>query len=138
MHRVAMWLSFKKQPSRNLVFPYKAKSPTLKKIITYDEDELWKEIDRILREDPDQKFTPGASLYDNLVHCADSTYFITPTTGMTIEEYMVTKRFSVPLASNIDDAEYERLVIFSAIDEEYNAIINEEQKKKHGRQKVHN
>tara|TARA_Y100001938_G_scaffold140824_1_gene209574 strand:+ start:386 stop:784 length:399 start_codon:yes stop_codon:yes gene_type:complete len=132
MHRVAMWFSFKKQPTRNLVFPYKAKSPTLKKIITYNEAELWEEIDRILLEDVDQKFTPGASLYYNLVHCADANYFITPTTGMHIEEYMVTKRFNVPIASNIDDAEYERLVIFSAIDEEYHAIITEEQKKKHG------
>jgi hypothetical protein len=129
MHRVAMWMSFKKQPSRNLVFPYKAKSPTLKKEITYTEDELWKEVDRILAEDPDHKFTPGASLYYNLVHCADVSYFMTPETGMSIEEYMVTKRFNLPLANNLDDAEYERLVIFSSIDEEYNAIITEEQKK---------
>ena len=42
-----------------------------------------------------------------------------------MEEYMSMKRFNIPFATNIDDAEYERLVIFSAIDEEYNAIINE-------------
>ena len=119
----------KAQPSRNLVFPYKAKSPTLKKSITYTEDELWNEVDRILGEDKDSKFTPGANLFYNLVLCADSSYFCTPETSFALEEYMSMKRFNLPLARTIDEAEYERLVIFSAIDEEMNAISNEDTKK---------
>jgi hypothetical protein len=39
---------------------------------------------------------------------------------MALEEYMAIKRFNIPFASNIDDALYHRLVIFSAIDDEYN------------------
>ena len=37
------------------------------------------------------------------------------------------KKFNIPLANNIDDAEYERVVIFSAIDDEYQAILRKEQ-----------
>ena len=122
----------KTQPSRNLVFPYKAKSPTLKKTITYTEDELWNEVDRILDEDTERKFTPGTNLYYNLVLCADSSYFCTAETSFTLEEYMSMKRFNIPIARTIDEADYERLVIFSAIDEEMNAISNEEVKKNHG------
>ena len=132
MHRVATWMLYKQQTSRNLVFPYKAKSPTLKKMVTYTEEELWKEIDRIQNEDKTGKFTPGTNLYYNLVLCADSSYFCTPETNFTLEEYMSIKRFNLPLARSIDEADYQRLVIFSAIDEEYNAILNEEAKKNHG------
>ena len=123
---------YKAQPSRNLVFPYQAKSPTLKKSITYTEDELWNEVDRILDEDTERKFTPGTNLYYNLVLCTDSSYFCTPETSFAMEEYMSMKRFNIPIARTIDEAEYERLVIFSAIDEEYTAISNEEMKKTNG------
>tara|TARA_R100001443_G_C3345560_1_gene175522 strand:+ start:773 stop:1174 length:402 start_codon:yes stop_codon:yes gene_type:complete len=129
MHRVATWMFYKQQPSRNLVFPYKAQSPTLKKSITYTEEELWNEIDRALEEDKEHKFTPGANLYYNLVFCADSKYFCNAETNFMLEEYMSMKRFNLPLARTLDDAEYERVVIFSAIDEEYNALINEKTKK---------
>lgn len=125
MHRVAVWMFYNRNPSRNLVFPYQAKSTTLNKVITFTEDELWNEVDRILAEDSSSKFTPGASLYYNLLFCADTSYFCNSETNITMEEYMSMKRFNIPFATNIDDAEYERLVIFSAIDEEYNAIINE-------------
>tara|TARA_R110001592_G_scaffold321443_1_gene599984 strand:- start:48 stop:425 length:378 start_codon:yes stop_codon:yes gene_type:complete len=123
---------YKNQPSRNLVFPYTIKSPTLKKQITFTEDVLWEEIARILGEDKQSKFTPGANLYYNLILCADTQYFCTPETSMALEEYMSMKRFNIPIAKCIDEAEYERLVIFSAIDEEYNAIIKQESEKNNG------
>ena len=128
MHRVAMWMSYRNQPSRNLHFPYQAQSPTLKKTITYDEDELWNEIWRIVDESKDGKFTLGAAL----VFCADSTYFLTPETVFALEEYMAMKRFNLSLANTIDEADYHRLVIFSAIDEEFNALQSEDIKKQNG------
>jgi len=132
MHRVAVWMSYKNQPTRNLAFPYTAQSPTLKKNITYTEDELWAEIGRIVEQDSDGKFTLGAALYYSLVFCADSTYFLTPETIFALEEYMAMKRFNLPLATTIDNADYHRLVIFSAIDEEFNALQSEDMKKKNG------
>ena len=47
--------------------------------------------------------------------------------NILMEEYMAMKRFNLPLAKTIDDAIYERLVIFSAIDDEYKAILRKEQ-----------
>ena len=132
MHRVAVWMSYKQQPSRNLKFPYDAQSPTLKKKITYTEEVLWEEIARLIEESKDGKFTLGAALYHSLVFCADSTYFLTQETIFTLEEYIAVKRFNLQLAKTIDDADYNRLVIFSAIDAEFKALQQEQIKKKNG------
>ena len=64
--------------------------------------------------------------------CADSTYFLTPETIFALEEYMAMKRFNLSLANTIDEADYHRLVIFSAIDEEFNALQQEDIKKQNG------
>ena len=45
---------------------------------------------------------------------------------------MVMKRFNLSFANTIDDADYHRLVIFSAIDEEFNALQQEDIKKQNG------
>ena len=120
-------MSYYRVESRGLTFPYDAKSPTLRKVITYDEDQLWSEIYRILDEGKDSKFTPGAELYYNLMLCADSSYFIDREMSLMLEEYMAMKKFNIPLATEIDSAIYDRVVIFSAIDDEYQAIIRKEQ-----------
>lgn len=116
-----MWCSYKKAPFNDFYFPYKATSPTLGRVVLYTENELWNEIDRILAEDSEQKFTTGQQCYFNLIHCANPAYFLTPEVILTLEEFMAMKRFKIPLARDIDSAEYERLVIFSSIDDEYNA-----------------
>ena len=120
-------MNYYRVESRGLTFPYDAKSPTLRKVITYDEDQLWSEIYRILDEGKDSKFTPGAELYYNLMLCADSSYFIDREMSLMLEEYMAMKKFNIPLATEIDSAIYDRVVIFSAIDDEYQAIIRKEQ-----------
>ena len=88
---------------------------------------MWSEIYRILDEGKDSKFTPGAELYYNLMLCADSSYFIDREMSLMLEEYMAMKKFNIPLATEIDSAIYDRVVIFSAIDDEYQAIIRKEQ-----------
>ena len=120
MHRIGLWCSYKQANFNDFQFPYKASSPTLGKMVIYDEDELWNEIERILAEDQQKKFSPGQQCYFNLIHCANPAYFLTDEVIIALEEYMTMKRFNIPFASNIDDAVYHRLVIFSAIDDEYN------------------
>ena len=120
-------MHYHKIKSRELTFPYKANSPTLRKRITFTEEELWHEIKRILDEDDQQKFTPGQQLYFNLLHCADINYFSDGDTLLWLDEFMAIKRFNLPVADNLDSMPYERFVIFSAIDEEYNACIKLEQ-----------
>tara|TARA_R100000734_G_C3275651_1_gene70516 strand:- start:10 stop:387 length:378 start_codon:yes stop_codon:yes gene_type:complete len=117
-----MWMNYYNVQSRNLVFPYRAKSPTLKKSITYTKEELWNEIDRVLAEDQNGKFTAGQQLYFNMLHCADSTFFYDTDVIILLEEYLLYKRFNIPLYDELDNALYERMSLFSAIDEEYLAI----------------
>ena len=117
-----MWMNYHSVQSRDLVFPYRAKSPTLKKSITYTKEELWNEIERVLAEDQTGKFTPGQQLYYNMLTCADTTFFYDTDVMILLEEYLMHKRFNLALYRSIDDAEYERMSLFSAIDEEYLAI----------------
>ena len=123
-------MSYFRPQTQEYTFPYKCTSPTLHKEITYDENELWAEIDRILEEDSQNKFTPGTNLYYNLLLCSDSRYFVDSEINLYIEEYMAMKRFNIPIAETIDKAEYERLVVFTAIDEEYKAILRKEENAK--------
>lgn len=45
---------------------YEAQSPTLGKVITFNEQEIWDEVERVTLEDKKQKFTVGQNLYYNL------------------------------------------------------------------------
>ena len=55
MHRIGLWCSIKSAKPNDFQFPYTAISPTLGKPVTYTEDEIWNEIDRIIAEDVERK-----------------------------------------------------------------------------------
>ena len=124
-----MWMSFNNASSRDLQFPYQAKSPTLKKLITYTEDELWREVDRILAEDTEGKYTIGTNLYYNMLLVSNVSYWLDQGTVLYLEEFMALKSFNIPLAKDLDSTDYHQFVIFSAINEEYNACIEAHNKK---------
>ena len=113
--------------------PYIAFSPTLKKKITYDEDEIWTEIERTLAEDKENKFTAGQQLYHNVHFCISPYFFFDQTSNMYIEEFSIAKRLNIPVAPSVDESEYERLVILSAISEEIDACNTLNIKKNHGK-----
>ena len=56
-----------------------------------------------------------------MVHCVNPNYFIDSKINILFEEYAFSKEFNIPIASNMDDISYEKMVIFSAISEEINA-----------------
>jgi hypothetical protein len=56
-----------------------------------------------------------------MAFCVNPTFFLDPEIDILFEEYTFSKEFNIPLASNIDDISYEKMVIFSAISEEINA-----------------
>jgi len=103
---------------------YDAHSPTLHKKITYTEDEIWSEIDRILSEDSDRRFTPGQNLFFNIPHFCNPMFFFSQETMFDIQEYSYIKKFNIPISNSIDDAEVNRLVIYQVISEEMNACEN--------------
>ncbi|MAK37722.1 MAG: hypothetical protein CMC15_16300 [Flavobacteriaceae bacterium] len=120
---------FQKAEPNDLEFPYNAISPTTGALTYYTEEELWNEIDRILAEDTQRKFSIGQQCYFNLISgCANPAYFLDSAIAMTLEEYVLIKKFNIPVAQDIDSADYARLVTYSSIDDEYNAIINMKKK----------
>ena len=68
MHRIGLWCSYKQANFNDFQFPYKASSPTLGKMVIYDEDELWNEIERILAEDQ-QKTLRKSRVFPNKRCC---------------------------------------------------------------------
>ena len=90
-----------------------AKSPTLYKKIKYDQNEIWKEVDRVVAEDKKRKFSLGQNLYYNIPLFANPQYFLDQESQMYINEYITAKR--------LDDMTYDRSVILSVINEELEA-----------------
>ena len=127
-----MWYSFfgPIESPFPLEFPYQADSPTLRKSITYTEEELWNEVSRICQESLNSpSYTLGQSLWYNLSLCANIDYFYDPEMNFLIREYNMCKQFNIPPARNIDEADYLKMVILSAIDEEVNACMKHKQEK---------
>ena len=126
-----MWYSFfgPIESPYPLEFPYQATSPTLRKSITYTEEEVWLEVDRIVQESQGTSYTLGQSLWYNLILCSNMDYFYDPEMNFLIREYNMCKQFNVPPARSIDEAEYLKMVTFSAIDEEVNACTKHQQEK---------
>jgi len=108
-------------------FPYTAQSPTLYKKISFTEDELWKEVDRILKENERNSYTIGQALWYNLSMCANMNYFFDPEINFSLQEYNMSKQFNIPIAKSTDDLDYHKMVVFSAIDEEVMACQNRKQ-----------
>ena len=98
-----------------------AKSPTLYKKIKYDQNEIWKEVDRVVAEDKKRKFTLGQNLYYNIPLFANPQYFLDQESQMYINEYITAKRLNIPPAASLDDMTYDRSVILSVINEELEA-----------------
>ena len=90
-------------------------------VIGFTEEEVWREVDRALEENKDNQFTDGQVLFFNMVFCANPQYFFDPYLEFIFKEYAFSKEFDVPIANNIDEVPYEKMVIFSAISEEINA-----------------
>lgn len=113
--------------------PYTAFSPTLREDITFDKNEIWVEIERILAEDKKKKFTAGQQLYHNVHFCISPYFFFDQESNMYLEELSISKRLKIPLARSVDESQYERLVILSAISEEIDACNILNQKKNNGK-----
>ena len=78
-------------------------------------------MDRVVAEDKKRRFSPGQNLYYNIPLFANPQYFLDQESQMYINEYITAKRLNIPLASSLDDMDYNRSVILLAINEEIEA-----------------
>ena len=111
---------------------YTAHSPTLNKSITYTSSEIWEEVYRVVSEDEKRKFTPGQNLYYNIPHFANPLFFRNQEVEFDIQEYAYIKKFNIPPANCIDEADMNRLVVYSIIDEELTACDKRMKEKNNG------
>ena len=122
--RIITWFNYFGYPDSS--FPilenqeqsYYAYSPTLGKKILYNEEEIWNEVDRICAMDPTGKFTPGNNLYVYLPHFCNPQYFYDYDLVSYLEEFYFIKSFNIPLTQDLQNENYDRLVIFRTIDRE--------------------
>jgi len=126
-----VWLSYYGPPSSAFVsFPYRVSSPTLYKKITYTIDEVWKEFERIGEEAEQSKWSVGQSMFYQLPLCADMELFLDEEFQNYIREYIMVKRFNVPAARSLDEADWHRMKYFEFIEDEMNACAKRDQEKK--------
>jgi len=101
--------------------PYQAQSPTLSKIITYSEKEIWDECDRIIAEDKQNKFSIGQNLYYNLNFFCNPKFFIDREIEQCVEEYFLSLKLKMPISNTLYEADATTIDIFRLISEELNA-----------------
>jgi|TARA_R100001244_G_scaffold46574_2_gene41648 hypothetical protein len=90
-------------------------------VITFTEDEIWAECDRIIAEDKHNKFTLGQNLYYNLNFFCNPKFFIDRDIEGYIEDYFVSTKFNIPLSQTLYEADAKTIDIFRLISEEISA-----------------
>ena len=83
----------------NSLFPlefdsYEAQSPTLGKIIKFNDQEIWDELDRIILEDKERKFTIGQNLWYNITFFCNPQYFYDAEISRYIEDFFVSTKYN--------------------------------------------
>lgn len=91
------------------------------KTITFTEDEIWNECERIIQEDTKQKFTIGQNLYYNLSFFCNPKFFYDREIERYIEDFYVSKKFNLPIALTLDESDARTIDIFRLISEELTA-----------------
>ena len=65
------------------------------------------------------KFTHGNNLFVYLPHFCNPLFFYDNDIKYDLEEYYYIKSFNVPLTNDLQNEEYDKLVIFRTIDREH-------------------
>jgi len=108
---------------------YTAQSPTLYSQVEYDEDEIWREVERIVEECEGKQFSIGQSLYFQIPFFANPQFFYRPEYDEWIEDVMLMDSFNIPLARSLDEAPAFRLEMYNIIKQELIACQNYKQEK---------
>tara|TARA_R100001510_G_C7656816_1_gene217294 strand:+ start:3085 stop:3345 length:261 start_codon:yes stop_codon:yes gene_type:complete len=83
--------------------------------------------------DKDSKFTPGNNLYVYLPHFCNPEFFYDSNFRFILEEYYFIKTFNIPLTNDLQNEDYDKLVIFRTIDREHTQCEIYKSKKEYGK-----
>ena len=91
---------------------------------------MWNEFERIGEEAERSKWSAGQSLFYQIPLFANAELFLDEEYQNYIREYMMCKRFNIPAAPSLDEADWHRIRYFEFIEEEMNACAKRDQEKK--------
>lgn len=118
-----VWFSQLGFPHNTLEFPYKRQSPITKKNKEYESIEtVQQELDNLVDNFSDNKFSLGRNLYFHVPLFANPRWFIQDDFTEILKEYNYMKNFNIPMARTIDEADSFKLHCFEIIHGELNAI----------------
>jgi|TARA_Y100000034_G_scaffold132063_1_gene194185 hypothetical protein len=111
---------------------YSAQSPSLFKLIEYDEEERWKEVERLAQEVEGTKFSVGQQLYYQVHLFANPRFLWKQEYDRLIEEFTLMETFHIPLAKSLDEAPAQKLRDFQIIKGEIVALQKHTMEKQRG------
>ena len=135
----AVWgaaLGYTDTPQFPIILPsetfYTAQSPSLFKTIEYDDEERWKEVERLAQEVDGTKFTVGQQLYYQIHFFANPRFLWEQEYDRLIEEYQMMESMNIPLARSLNEAPAQKLRDFSIIKTEVMALQKHYMEKQRG------
>jgi len=118
-----VWIACAGYPESPFRFPYVAQSPTTNKMVEFNSiEDVWNEIENRIDETRGSKFTEGNEIWSTLLLYANPNYLVDDESVFLIEDYNMCKRFNIPIASNLEDADADRIIGFKIIEEEIKAF----------------
>jgi hypothetical protein len=121
--RCAVWFSNYGLPNNGLEYPYKAQSPVLGTKLDYNSfEDVKNEVDRLLVQTQDKKYSIGQSLYFQLPFFCNPSAIISDWCWDMITNYLAVKKFNVPLATSLESVDPWFLDCFAVIESEMTNI----------------
>lgn len=118
-----MWFSQLGFPHITLKFPYKRQSPLTKEVTIYENiEQVWEEIEMLVEKWNDSTFSLGRNLYFHLPLFMNPKWIINPEDNVLLKEYNWIKEFNIPLATDLDSADAQKIEIFDIIRNEIKSI----------------
>jgi len=118
------WCGLKGYPENGFPIdePYVAQSPTKIKMITYDREEIWREVERIAKTKDNTRFSVGCNLYHNIGLFVNPLFFHDPEVLNYLQDYNLAKEYSTPLGVTVDQVPALKYEAVRIIQEEITAI----------------
>ena len=113
---------------------WKAQSPTLGKVIEYNEREVWAEVERIREEAVEQGWPLGHALFSQLPFFASPDWFLEPDVLRWMKDLRLIRATHTPAAVSLDDMSNAFAEAVILIEQEEAAAMKHA-REKHGNQK---
>ena len=129
--RCAVWFSqLGGSHNPKFEFPYSARSPVTGDFKKFqDLEDVSDEIEKVINQKGEKKFVAGQTLYYELPFFANPNTVISDWCFEMIQDYILTTRYNIPFAKDLDSVNVFHLDCFNIIEAEINNINKHKEKK---------